>query len=84
MKENPFDRIMDKSFQRVEKVSNHIAGSFKNVKPFQKTVITSEELYQSYVVLNDQDIQYLVGKYGENMVTEYFQEMEGIGKKGVM
>jgi len=76
MRENPFDRIVDKTMARVERVSNKIGRDFKNMKPFDKEPVSDEDMLASYDMLTPEDMGSLIQYHGEEALNEFIGEME--------
>ena len=75
-RENPYDRIMDKVGLRVERVSDSIGKSFRNMKPFDQDVIPERDLMDSYNMLTPDDMFQLIQTHGEQVVNDFIGEME--------
>ncbi len=76
MKDNLYDKIMDKTYSRIEKVSDRISHNFKNVKPFNKEPISEKDMLDSYGMLTSPDMEDLIKRYGYDEVNDFIGELE--------
>lgn len=76
MKDNIYDKVLEKTLKRVEMASDRIAKQFKNVKPFDKEPIPKKELLDYYEMLTAEDMQYLVQQHGEDVINGFIADME--------
>lgn len=76
MKENPFDRRMDKLLDYTNHISDKMDKEFKGMKPFDKEVISDEDMYKSYKMLTPTDMAFLIQKHSYEEVNEFVREME--------
>ncbi len=79
MKDNFFDNVLSKTLSRVDGATDRLSKQFKNVKPFDKEVIPTKELYSSYQMLTPEDMQGLVQQYGPEAMDDFIREMEEYG-----
>ena len=75
-RDNIFDRVLDETSARVEKVTDRIGTNFRNVKPFDKVEIPKEQITQAYRGLTPEQMQSLVQKHGEELVNQFIFEQE--------
>jgi len=78
MKENPFDKVVDKTLSRMESVSDGLAKNFKGMKPFNKEPIKNRDLMNAYNSLTPQEMQQLVQTYGTDTINGFIGEMENL------
>lgn len=76
MKTNYYDKVLDKVEFVTGKVSDKIAGDFKNTNPFDKKPIPVKELAEAYNSLTIADMRELVIKHGEEAVNDFVYEIE--------
>jgi len=76
MRENPYDKVLDKTMKRVENATNRIAKNFRGVKPFDKEPIDNKELLKYYEGLTPKDMSYLVQTHGAEAMNDFIYEME--------
>lgn len=81
MKENVYDKALDRVLARLDSVSDRIGRNFKGVKPFDKEPIQKRNMLQYYEMLNAEDMRYLVKQHGEEAMNEFVFEMETERKK---
>ena len=76
MRDNPYDRVLEKTLKRVNNASDRIGKNLKGVKPFDKEEIPKRELLQSYMTLTSEDMNYLIQTHGEEAMNSFIYEME--------
>ena len=82
MKTNYYDRVLDKVEFVTGKVSDKIAGDFKNTNPFDKKPIPVKELADAYNSLTIADMRGLIEKHGAEAVNDFVYEIEQYLKRG--
>ena len=82
MKPNFGDLVLSKMMDRIEKASDRLAIQYKNIKPFDSTKVSSQSMFDTYSGLGIEDMNKLIQKYGEDVVSEYIYDMEKI-RQGV-
>jgi len=76
MKENIYDRVLEKTYARIDKATTRIARDFKNVQPFDKEKMDNRALLNYYDELNSDDMLFLIQKHGEDTVASFIHDME--------
>ena len=81
MKDNVYDDVLDKVYQRVEKVSGTMAKRFGKVKPFNEETIPTNKLFEAYINLSQEDMQYLASVHPREVLNEFIADMENYRRR---
>ena len=76
MKENIYDRALEKVLLRIDKATDRIAFQFKGVQPFNKEPVDKKELLRSYESLSTSDMVKLIERHGVEKVGDFIKDME--------
>ena len=74
--ENIYNEVFNELEGEIGEVLEDIAKSFKNVKPFQKRLITPKERIATYDNLTPQQQDQLITQYGPKAFNDYVEQME--------
>lgn len=83
MKENRYDRIMDKALKKVDSVTDKLSFEFKGTNPFDKETISTKKMAEYYQGLSDIEKQALMQRHGQ-VALDYFTELEAELFRGMM
>ena len=81
MKTNIYDTVVEKTLNRIEKVSDRIAANFKGVTPFNKERMPTKDLLNAYQSLTPEDMNSFIQTYGRDTVNNFISEMEMLKQK---
>jgi len=76
MRDNVADSILSKINKRVEAVSRRLSKQYEGVKPFDSKQVSVKKQLDIYSQLTPEDMYFFMGKYGEDVVNNYIQNME--------
>jgi len=76
MRDNPYDKALERTLGLIDKVSDKIGRDFKGVKPFGKEPISKKKLLEFYNQLTNEDMEYFIQEHGEETVNQFIQDME--------
>ena len=76
MKENIYDKALEKVLLRIDKATDRIAFQFKGVQPFNKEPMDKEKLLRSYESLATSDMVRFIERHGVEKVGDFIKDME--------
>ncbi len=80
MKENWGDKVVKGVEERLNKVTDILGEQLKDTRPFDKDPVDINDTYFHYRNLTPMDMQYLIGKHGEDRMEEFLFEMSKFEK----
>ena len=76
MKKNRYDRIMDKMLNRIERVTDKMAGEFKGTNPFDKKPVSNDDLLLEYETKGFETFSQIANEQGLDAAIAYRDKME--------
>ena len=81
MKENVFDKVVERTVNRIEMATDRIGKNFKGVKPFDKEPVTDADKLYGYNQITPDMFMDLRQSMGNDVVDDYIWEMEEIKRR---
>lgn len=81
MKENYMDDVKIGVKERMGLAREEVRTRFKNVKPFNKILISDDQILKAYAEMTTEQLNYLLNKHGPEKVEQFILEMDGLRRQ---